>query len=153
MLFFSRSWLQTCSRSPGGPGCVGAAPCPGAPGEPAACVGRRVSRGPGLGWSDAGGSDLHPWVPHKGDSTLSHQHTATSSTKRDDSMAEQTSQSKECKTRTGVKGKLYRTHWDGILQHCARWTVQIIKSSVINMANHIWTLWTYSDILKLQCAS
>lgn len=76
------SWIQTCSRSPGGPGCIGAAPCPGAPGGPAACAARRVSHGPGLGWSDAGGTDLHPWVPHTGDSTLSHQHTATSSTKQ-----------------------------------------------------------------------
>lgn len=54
------SLLQTCSRSPGEPGCIGAAPCPDAPGEPAACAARRVNRGPGLGWSDAGGTDLHP---------------------------------------------------------------------------------------------
>lgn len=76
------SWIQTGSHSLDGPGCVEAAPCPGAPGEPTACAVRRVSHGPGLGWSDAGGTDLHPWVPHTGDSTLSHQHTATSSTKQ-----------------------------------------------------------------------
>lgn len=52
--------LQTCSHSPGGPGCIGAAPCLGAPGGPVACAVRRVSHGPGLGWSDAGGTDLHP---------------------------------------------------------------------------------------------
>lgn len=60
---FLRSVLlltQTCSRSPGAPGCTGAAPCPGAPGGPAACAVRRVTHGPGLGWSDAGGTDLHP---------------------------------------------------------------------------------------------
>lgn len=51
---------QTCSHSPGAPGCTGAAPCPGAPGGPAACAVRRVTHGPGLGWSDAGGTDLHP---------------------------------------------------------------------------------------------
>lgn len=74
--------MQTCSRSPIGPGCTGAAPCSGAPGGPAACVVRRVSPGPELGWSDAGGSDLHPWVPHTGDNTLSHQHTAAAAQSR-----------------------------------------------------------------------
>lgn len=83
------SWLQTCSRSPGGPGCAGAAPCPGAPGEPAACAVHTVSHDPGLGWSDAGGTDLHPWVPHTGDNTLSHQHTATSSTKQSSSREQE----------------------------------------------------------------
>lgn len=61
--FNVRSWLRTCSRSPNGPGCTGAAPCSGAPGGPGACVVRRESPGPELGWSDAGGTDLHPWAP------------------------------------------------------------------------------------------
>ena len=50
----------TGSRSPDGPGCAGAAPCPGAPGGPAAGAVRTASPGPAQGWSDAGRTDLHP---------------------------------------------------------------------------------------------
>lgn len=58
-IHFSHS-LQTCSHSPDGPGCTEAAPCPGALGGLIACAVHRVSHGPGLGWSDVGGTDLHP---------------------------------------------------------------------------------------------
>lgn len=130
------SWLQTCSHSPGGPGCIGAAPCPGAPGGPAACAVRRVSHGPGLGWSDAGGTDLHPWVPHTGDSTLSHQHTATSSTKQSQGRhgtADRPKRGEASRMRTGItvtrRTKQDWTEWDRTLwkRHCASFTVQILN--------------------------
>lgn len=91
--------IPTCSHSPGAPGCTGAAPCPGARGGPAACAVRRVTRGPGLGWSDAGGTDLHPWVPHTGDSTLSHQHTANQQ-----HQAEPRTRRDEAKSRVAKRG-------------------------------------------------
>lgn len=91
--------IPTCSHSPGVPGCTEAAPCPGAPGGPAACAVRRVTRGPGLGWSDAGGTDLHPWVPHTGDSTLSHQHTANQQ-----HQAEPRTRRDEAKSRVAKRG-------------------------------------------------
>lgn len=120
----AHSCLQTCSRSPGGPGCIGAAPCPGAPGGPAACAVRRVSHGPGLGWSDAGGTDLHPWVPHTGDSTLSHQHTATSSTKQSQGRH---GTADRPRGRDAIKQDW--TERDGTLwrRHCARFTGQILS--------------------------
>lgn len=113
------SWLQTCSRSPGGPGYTGAAPYPGVPNVPAACAVHRVSHGPGLGWSDAGGTDLHPWVPHTGDSTLSHQHTATSSTKQNQEhgRADRPKQSKASKT-----GRHNRTRHNETRQDTAAWS-------------------------------
>lgn len=67
----------TCFRFPGGQGCTGAAPCPGAPGGPAAWAARRENPGPGPGWGDAGGTDLHLWV----DPTQKTAHWATGSTK------------------------------------------------------------------------
>lgn len=109
-------WLHTCSHSPGVPGCVGAAPCPGAQGEPAACVVRRVSHGPGLGWSDAGGTDLHPWVPHTGDSTLSHQHTATSSTKQSQGHRGRADRPKQGKARRTRK-RYHRTRHKETRRH------------------------------------
>lgn len=48
----------TCSHSPGVGGCAAALLCPGSPGGPAG--GRGGSPARGRGWSDVGGTDLHP---------------------------------------------------------------------------------------------